>query len=113
MKTTAYPSKFNSFSAILEHFAQTDPSAPAFYYEKDGAVAAISRADFAADVLDISRELRSIGKSCIGVLCDGSLPCVETIFASAVTGMQTVLLDENASDELLQEQIRMTDIESE
>lgn len=111
MKTTAHPSKFNSFSAILEHFAQTDPSAPAFYYEKDGAAAAISRADFAADVLDISRELRSIGKSCMGVLCDGSLPCVETIFASAVTGMQTVLLDENASDELLQEQIRMTDID--
>ena len=92
MKTTALPIKFNNFSSLLEHFTQNDPSAPALVYEKDGAAVKISRADFAADVLEISRELRSFGKTCMGVLCDGSLPCVETIFASAVTGMQTVLL---------------------
>ena len=111
MKTTALPIKFNNFSSLLEHFTQNDPSAPALVYEKDGAAVKISRADFAADVLEISRELRSFGKTCMGVLCDGSLPCVETIFASAVTGMQTVLLDENAADTLLQEQIRQTDID--
>ena len=111
MKTTAYPIKYNNFSSLLEHFTQDDPSAPALVYDKDGAAVTISRADFAADVREISRELRSFGKTCMGVLCDGSLPCVETIFASAITGMQTVLLDENASDTLLQEQIRQTDID--
>ena len=111
MKTTALPIKFNNFSSLLDHFTQNNPSAPALVYEKDGAAVKISRADFAADVLEISRELRSFGKTCMGVLCDGSLPCVETIFASAVTGMQTVLLDENAADTLLQEQIRQTDID--
>ena len=111
MKTTALPPKFNNFTSLLDHFAQTDPSAPALVYEKDGSAVTISRADFAADVREISRELRSFGRTCMGVLCDGSLPCVETIFASAVTGMQTVLLDENASDSLLQEQLRQTDID--
>ena len=111
MKTKAYPPKFNNFNSLISHFTQTAPSAPALVYEKDGSASTISWADFAADVLEISSELRSIGKTCMGVLCDGSLPCVETIFASAITGMQTVLLDENASDTLLQEQIRQTDID--
>ena len=111
MKTTAYPPKFNNFSSLLEYFAHADPSAPAFYFEKDGSAVTISRADFAADVAQVSRELRSFDKTCLGILCDGSLPCIETIFASAAAGMQTVLLDENASDALLQEQIRQTDID--
>ena len=49
--------------------------------------------------------------TCLGVLCDGSLSCVLTIFASALAGFQTVLLDENAAEELLVDQIRQTDID--
>ena len=111
MKTIAHPKKFNSFASFLKAFAGSDPSASALIYEKNGETASISRADFAADVMEKSDELRSFGKTCLGVLCDGSLPCVETIFASSIAGMQTVLLDENAADTLLQEQIRQTDID--
>lgn len=71
----------------------------------------MSRADFAAAVYARAEELRSAGKTCLGVLCSGSLPCVVTIFASAVAGLQTVLLDENADEELLEKQIRQTDID--
>lgn len=70
-----------------------------------------SRADFAAAVFARAEEMRAFGMTCLGVLCDGSLDCVETIFASAAAGLQTVLLDENADDTLLQEQIRQTDID--
>ena len=70
-----------------------------------------SRADFAAAVFARAEEMRAFGMTCLGVLCDGSLDCVETIFASAAAGLQTVLLDENAADTLLKEQIRQTDID--
>ncbi|MBR7188323.1 MAG: hypothetical protein IKD53_07205, partial [Clostridia bacterium] len=50
-------------------------------------------------------------KKCPGIVCDGSLPCLVAIFASALAGLQTVLLDENASEELLRGQIMQTDID--
>ena len=92
MKTKAFPPKYNSFTEVLRSLKK-------------------SRADFAASVLARAEEMRTFGMTCLGVLCDGSLDCVETIFASAVAGLQTVLLDENADDTLLQEQIKQTDID--
>lgn len=111
MKTKAFPPKFNSFAEILRSFTQNDPDRTILIYEEDGAPVRKSRADFAESVLARAEEMRSFGMTCLGVLCDGSLDCVETIFASAVAGLQTVLLDENAADTLLQEQIRQTDID--
>ena len=109
MKTKAFPPKFNSFAEALRFFAHNDPERPLLVYEDGGAPVKKSRADFAASVLARAEEMRTFGMTCLGVLCDGSLDCVETIFASA--GLQTVLLDENAADTLLQEQIRQTDID--
>ena len=111
MKTKAFPPKFNSFAEALRFFAHNDPERPLLVYEDGGAPVKKSRADFAESVLARAEEMRSFGMTCLGVLCDGSLDCVETIFASAVAGLQTVLLDENAADTLLQEQIRQTDID--
>ena len=111
MKTKAFPPKFNSFAEILSSFAQNDPDRTVLIYEEGGVPVKKSRADFSASVLARAEEMRSFGMTCLGVLCDGSLDCVETIFASSVAGLQTVLLDENAADTLLQEQIRQTDID--
>ena len=93
MKTKAFPPKFNSFAEILRSFTQNDPDRTILIYEEDGAPVRKSRADFAESVLARAEEMRSFGMTCLGVLCDGSLDCVETIFASAVAGLQTVLLD--------------------
>ena len=111
MKTKAFPPKFNSFTEILQVFTREDPDRAVLIYEEDGAPVSKSRADFAASVFARADEMRSFGMTSLGVLCDGSLDCVETIFASAVAGMQTVLLDENADNALLQDQIRKTDID--
>ena len=111
MKTKAFPPKYNSFTEVLRSFSQIDPDRPLLIYEEGGAPVKKSRADFAASVLARAEEMRTFGMTCLGVLCDGSLDCVETIFASAVAGLQTVLLDENADDTLLQEQIKQTDID--
>ena len=97
MKTKAFPPKFNSFAEVLRSFTQIDPDRPLLIYEEGGAPVKKSRADFAASVFARAEEMRAFGMTCLGVLCDGSLDCVETIFASAVT--------------LLQEQIRQTDID--
>ena len=112
MNTQDFPRKFNSFSELLISFTEEMPKAPALLFEKDGAPAAMSREDFAAAVYGRADQLRESGKTCIGVLCDGSPGCVITIFGAAVSHIQTVLLDESASDELLREQIRQTDIDS-
>ena len=111
MKTKAFPPKFNSFAEALRFFAHNDPERPLLVYEEGGAPVKKSSADFAASVFARAEEMRAFGMTCLGVLCDGSLDCVETIFASAVAGLQTVLLDENADGTLLQEQIRQTDID--
>ena len=111
MKTKAFPPKFNSFEDLLRSFTQDAPDRTVLIYEEDGVPVRKSRADFAESVLARAEEMRSFGMTCLGVLCDGSLDCIETIFASAAAGLQTVLLDENASDTLLQEQIRQTDID--
>ncbi|MBQ3975673.1 MAG: acyl--CoA ligase, partial [Lachnospiraceae bacterium] len=58
-----------------------------------------------------ARELSASGKKCLGIVCDGSLACLAALFASALAGLQTVLLDENAPEDLLRRQIVQTDID--
>ena len=112
MNTQDSPHKFNSFSELLISFTEEMPKEPALIYENSGEPVSMSRDDFAAAVFERADQLRGSGKTCIGVLCDGSLECIITIFGAAVSHIQTVLLDESASDELLQEQIRQTDIDA-
>ena len=134
--STIRQTKYAGFEDLLRAFSEKDPSRTAILYEKSGAAASVSRREFAGAVQARAAELlgnqRGTGftasvrretktppaavsghksPSCLGILCDGSLSCVLTIFASALAGLQTVLLDENAAEELLAEQIRQTDID--
>ena len=122
--------QYSGFRDLLRSFRETAPSRTAFYYEQHGARLSVSRGEFADAVVAEANALagscgtstdrggcdvvfgggRSAG-TCLGVLCDGSLSCVVTIFASALAGLQTVLLDENVPEELLIGQIRQTDID--
>lgn len=105
--------KRTGFMDLLNAFSHEDPSRTAVLYEKRGAVTALSRSAFAETVMERKDELvEEFGAgTCLGVLCDGSLSCVLTVFAAALAGMQVVLLDENASEDLLAAQIRQTDID--
>ena len=91
--------KYNGFMDLLDAFWGDDPARTAFLYEKSGEVASLSRGAFAGAVLARRDELpEAFGTgTCLGVLCDGSLSCVLTIFAAVLAGMQVVLLDENAA----------------
>ena len=94
--------RFSSFEHMLHCFAERTPDAPAFRVERHGALAEISYAAFFASVQARANELRKSGSTCLGVLCDGTLACVTEIFAAVEAGKQVVLLNENATPDLLQ-----------
>ena len=103
--------RYSGFEDLLQSFTAQFPDLPALLYEKEGGAAALSRGEFAACARSRAGDLAAEGKTCLGILCDGSLNCVLTIFGSVLAGLQTVLLDSNASEELLRAQITATDID--
>ena len=104
--------KWNNFEEFLADCEHAAPDDPALLYAAGDTSVQLSRAAFAAAAKKRAAELAAGNSTCLGVLCDGSADCVLTIFGSVLAGLQTVLLDENAPDELLAEQIRKTDIDS-
>ena len=99
--------RFDSFRHMLSYWAQERPDAPALRYER----LTRSFSELYADVLARAEELRRGGRSCIGILADGSLACVEEIFAANLAGLQIVMLDAMAPEPLLKTLIRYTDVD--
>ena len=99
--------RFGSFEAMLHYWAEESPDRAAL--EDSGTV--VSFRQFRERVGKRAEELRESGKSCLGVLCDGSLACVTEIFAANLAGLQIVLLDENAPEAMLGGLIAYTDID--
>ena len=100
--------RFDSFARLLAHFAETSPDAPALRYEKE----TLSFAALRARVLSRAGELKAEGKTCMGLLCDGSLDNVVEIFAANLAGLQLVLLDASLEAEVLKTLIRYTDVDT-
>ncbi len=82
---------------------------PALIYGRDGERRTISYAAWHEKILDRAETLRSGGRTCLGILTDGSLDCVTEIFAGSLAGMQVVLLDPGIPPEHLREMISYTD----
>lgn len=100
--------RFDSFDHLLRHFAETSPEVPALRYEKE----CLSFAALYARVQARAAELREEGKTCLGLLCDGSLENVVEIFAANLAGLQLVLLDASLEAEVLKTLIRYTDVDA-
>lgn len=100
--------RFEGFSHMLSHWAHQTPDAPALRYgERTCTFRGLSeRVTARAD------ELRAGGKTCLGILADGSFDCVLEIFAGNLAGMQIVLLDANLPEELLMALMRYTDVDA-
>ena len=99
--------RFESFRHMLSWWAQERPDAPALRYGSETR----SFSELYEDVCRRAEELKAGGKSCVGILADGSLPCVEEIFAANLAGLQVVMLDALAPEPLLKTLIRYTDID--
>lgn len=112
MKIRKALTKYCSFEELLRSFETDHPESTAFLIPGDQAPMPVSRAAFSAAVRDEAERLSAGGKHRLGILCDGTYECVKTVFAAVLAGFTTVLLDENASEVLLEEQIKETGIDS-
>ena len=99
--------RFYGFREMISFYADRTPDAPAFLTGGVKGPRVISYREFLSDVTERAQALRRTGRSCLGVLCDGSYGCVTEIFAAVEAGMQLALLNENAT----QEQIALTDVD--
>ena len=100
--------RFDRFSQLLAHWAEAAPQAPAL---RCGG-RSLSFAETWEAVRTRAEALRAEGKTCLGVLADGSLDCVIELFAANLAGMQLVMLDENAPAALLRQLVAYTDIDA-
>ena len=99
--------RFESFAQLLAYGAEQYPDAPALRYEKE----VLSYRQFYERVRARAEELRAGGKTCLGLLADGSLGCVLELFAANLAGLQLVMLDENAPTSLLRGLMAYTDVD--
>ena len=99
--------RFHSFAEMLSHWAAVSPDAPALKHA-DGVC---TFAQLLARVEARAEELRRTGKTCLGLISDGSFDCVTELFAANLAGLQVVMLDEDAPDDLLKMLIGYTDID--
>ena len=103
--------RFDSFSHMLRRWAEQAPEHPALIYDAGGRKS-LSFSALLNAVEERAEVLRQGGKTCVGILADGSLGCVTEIFAAAEAGMQLVLLDASLPDETLGGLMRYTDVDT-
>lgn len=103
--------RFHRFEEMLLTWAERKENGPALIFDEHGK-GSWSYAMFLHRVRERAETLRAGGKSCIGILADGSRGCVVEIFAAVMAGLQVVMLDENAPEELLRRLIIYTDIDT-
>lgn len=99
--------RFDGFYKMLEYHASLRPDAAALLYESDGKKVSVSYSTLLASVSRRARELKQHGKTALGIICDGTIESVTEIFASVEAGMQTVMLDDSVTPEIL----RLTDVD--
>ena len=101
------PNRFQSFEELLTSWAEESPDSPALRYE-DGV---LTFSELLERVQRRAAELKSTGKSCLGMLSDGSPDCMVEIFAANLAGLQLVMLDQSAPEALLRGLIAYTDVD--
>ena len=97
--------RYNDFDDLLKNKAAALPDHTALRYgEKRWTYRELY------DAVSVkAEEYRASGKTCLGVLADGSADCVISLFGAAKAGLQLVLLDANLPDEAYPALLAYTD----
>lgn len=103
--------RYSGFEHILKDRAVNSGDRPALIYEAHGKKS-LTYTELKSAVDKKAIEFHESGKTCIGILSDGSVECVISIFAAVQAGLQVVMLDENAPVPMLQALLRYTDIDT-
>ena len=99
--------RYRTFDDLLKHQAETLPEHPALRYgEKQWTYK-----ELYAAVCEKAEEYRALGRTCLGVLSDGSADCVISLFGAAKAGLQLVMLDASLPDEAYPALLRYTDVD--
>ena len=104
--------RFSGFSELLRFFAAHTPDAPALRYASGDAQTVCTFSELLKRTEARAEVLRGEDKRAYGILADGSFACVIEIFASVFAGRRTVLLNENAAEELLTEQVKEAELDA-
>ena len=99
--------RFERFSDMLQYWTEKAPDAPAFRYGDK----TVTHRELFALVESRAKEYRGSGKTCLGVLADGSLDCVVAVFAANLAGLQIAILDESLPESTLRDLVRYTDVD--
>ena len=99
--------RFYGFADLLGYWATQSPERTALRGEKESC----SYAELQQRILERTKQLKNTGKTCLGLLSDGSLDCVVELFAANLAGMQVVLLDDGTPEAVLRGLIAYTDID--
>lgn len=85
--------RFNDFTELLNSMDERFPNNAAIRFEKDGALCAMTYRELHQAVLKRAGEFRQDPCSCVGLYLRPSPEWVVAMFASAIAGKRTVLLD--------------------
>ncbi len=103
--------KFSDFNELFRVRLKENPEKTAILREKGGRIDTVSWRAFDRDVEERSIQLTECLKSSEGILQDGSYGAIVEIFAAVRAGLNAVLLDAGAPEEVLKEQILETDVD--
>ena len=103
--------RFQSFEEMIAFWAERKKGGPALIFDEGGRKS-WTYDELLLRVRERAEALRAGGKSCVGILADGSRDCVLEIFAAVAAGLQVVMLDESAPEELLRRLIVYTDVDT-
>lgn len=103
--------RFSGFEQILRYWSQKTPDSAVFLHGAEHPER-LSYQDFYNMVLVESQCMQREKKSCLAVLCDGSLQCITQIFAANLAGRQLVLLDPMLPPEQLAELLNYSDADA-
>ena len=101
--------RFGSFSEMLRHFSGNAPDSAAVIRPGADGPYTVTWREFCADIENRRDVLISSGKTCLGLLCDGSYEAVVEIFAANLAGLAVVMLDDTLPEELKQLRIVIAD----
>ena len=99
--------RFQSFTDLLSYWAGKSPERPALRYEDT----CLSFQALWERVQRRAAELKNTGRTCLGLLSDGSLECMVEVFAASLAGLQLVMLDQSAPEATLRGLIAYTDVD--
>ena len=99
--------RYRDFDDMLKNKAESLPDHAALRYgEKTWTFRELYEADCRK-----AEEYRASGKTCLGILADGSPDCVISLFGAAKAGLQLVMLDAALPDEAYPPLLAYTDVD--